>query len=92
MLPVTRARRYGRALRRLLDGKTSTVVWHIAQRLEADGYIVANSIDGESSYQCVLTDKGRAAALEAKCGRNPYATQAPKRPLPQHFAPRSAVR
>ncbi len=74
-------RRHGRALRRLLDGKTSFVVLHVAQRLEADGYVTFSGPttcgQSKSSIMCTLTASGRLAAQGAKDGKNPYAITPP---------------
>lgn len=89
LISVPRARRYGRALRRLLSGKTSTVVWHIAKRMEADGLVVIQDTAGgpRASCACTLTDKGRAAAEAAKEGKNPYARPDAPKPRARHFGP-----
>lgn len=93
---IRRPHRYGRALRRLLEGKTTAVVWHIAQKLEADGLVIIAGGDmsggSRSSYPCVLTEAGKEAAKAAKEGKNPYAKQAPKVKKPRHFAPKSERR
>lgn len=73
---VVRPTRYSRALRRLLDGKTTTVVYRVAKDLERDGYVTIqgppSSAESRPSIACTLTEAGKQAAEKAKKGVNPY--------------------
>lgn len=92
--PVIKTRkptRFGRALRRLYEKKTTHVVYHIALKLEADGLVTIHqaptSAGSRSALPCLLTAAGELAAQSALEGKNPYALKSPQKKQPRRFRP-----
>ena len=67
-----RQTRYGHALRRLIQGKTTAISGAVARRLAADGLVEIPGPDTLYTVVVTLTEKGKKAAALAVKGVKLY--------------------